>query len=239
MMRPVLVLAGGFGTRLKSVVPDLPKPLADVSGKPFLWWLLRHLENEGAKNVYLSVGYLHEYIQDFFGSSFNQMNLHYIVETEPLGTGGAILNACQQIPEHEILVLNGDTLAIVDLNEFIDFSTSYTSKLFMAVGKVKDASRYGTVIINENNRITGFSEKGNASDGLINAGIYLINKTIFSELDLPAKFSFEVDLLSKHNAQLNIIGYDKVSDFIDIGIPDDYVLAQNKVPLMVNIYEGK
>ncbi|MEZ0318305.1 MAG: nucleotidyltransferase family protein [Methylophilaceae bacterium] len=234
MMRPFLILAGGFGTRLKSVVPDLPKPLADINGKPFLWWLLRQLENEGAQDVYLSVGYMHEHIQNFFGPKFNKVNLHYIIETEPLGTGGAILNACQQIQEDGIVVLNGDTLALASLNQFIKFASDYSSKLFLAVVKVEDASRYGTVIINENNQITGFAEKGKAGPGLINAGIYLLDKSLFADYDLPQKFSFEADLLMKHLNQLNLIAYDQVSDFIDIGIPEDYAIAQQKVPAMVN-----
>lgn len=233
-MRPFLILAGGFGTRLKSVVPDLPKPLADINGKPFLWWLLRQLENEGAQDVYLSVGYMHEHIQNFFGPKFNKVNLHYIIETEPLGTGGAILNACQQIQEDGIVVLNGDTLALASLNQFIKFASDYSSKLFLAVVKVEDASRYGTVIINENNQITGFAEKGKAGPGLINAGIYLLDKSLFADYDLPQKFSFEADLLMKHLNQLNLIAYDQVSDFIDIGIPEDYAIAQQKVPAMVN-----
>lgn len=234
MIKPVLILAGGFGTRLKSVVPDLPKPLADINGKPFLWWLLRQLENEGAKDVYLSVGYLHEQIQSYFGPKFNQVNLHYIIETEPLGTGGAILNACQQIPEEGIVILNGDTLALADLNQFIKFASDYSSKLFMAVVKVEDASRYGTVIINEAQQITGFAEKGKNGPGQINAGIYLLDKSLFNNFDLPQKFSFETDLLAKHLEQINLIAYDQVTDFIDIGIPEDYAIAQQKVPAMVN-----
>lgn len=234
MMRPILILAGGFGTRLKSVLPDLPKPLADVNGKPFLWWLLCHLESEGAQDVYLSVGYMHEHIQDFFGQKFNQINLHYIIETEPLGTGGAILNACQQIPEEEILVLNGDTLALANLKKFIIFASAYQSKLFMAVTKVPDASRYGTIIKNEHNQIIGFAEKGKAGTGLINAGIYLVDKNLFNSFELPHKFSFEVDVLIKYLTQLNLIAYDQVTDFIDIGIPEDYTIAQQKIPAMVN-----
>lgn len=233
MMRPVLILAGGFGTRLKSIVPDLPKPLADVNGKPFLWWLLRHLENEGVKDVYLSVGYLHEHIQSYFGDKFNGINLHYIIETEPLGTGGAILNASQQIPEQEIIILNGDTLATTNLSKFIDFASQHTSKLFLAVAKVNDASRYGTVNINENNQITGFAEKGKTGVGLINAGIYLFDKSLFNAFDLPHKFSFETEILMKHFDELNLIAYDQVIDFIDIGIPEDYAIAQQKVPAMV------
>ena len=233
MMPPVLILAGGFGTRLKSVVPDLPKPLADINGKPFLWWLLQQLENQGVTNVYLSVGYMHEHIEHYFGAKFNQVNLHYIVETEPLGTGGAILNACSQIPETQILVLNGDTLAATDLNDFVTYSTKYSSKLYLAIAKVADAGRYGTVIIN-NNQITGFAEKGKTGEGLINAGIYLLNKTLFEDFDLPQKFSFETDILMKHISTLNLIAYSQVTDFIDIGIPDDYALAQIKVPAMVS-----
>ena len=232
MMHPVLILAGGFGTRLKSVVPDLPKPLADVNGKPFLWWLLQELENQGAKDVYLSVGYMHEHIQSYFGPKYNQVNLHYIIETEPLGTGGAILNACKQIPDQEVLILNGDTLAKTDLNGFAQFSRSYSSKLFLAIAKVADAGRYGTVIL-KGNQITGFAEKGKTGEGLINAGIYLLNKTLFDDFDLPQKFSFETEILMKHINSLNLIAYDQVSDFIDIGIPEDYALAQEKVPNMV------
>jgi D-glycero-alpha-D-manno-heptose 1-phosphate guanylyltransferase len=233
-MLPALILAGGFGTRLKSAVLDLPKPLADVNGKPFLWWLLNHLENEGIKNVYLSVGYLHEHIQNFFGQKFNHMNLYYIVETEPLGTGGAIKNACQQIPDQQLLVLNGDTLAIADLNQFIDFASAYQSKVFMAVAEVQNASRFGTVIKNKNNQITCFAEKEKTGLGLINAGIYLIDKSIFDQFQLPHKFSFEVEFLAKYINQLNLIAYDKVTDFIDIGIPEDYALSQQKVPAMIN-----
>lgn len=234
MMNPVLILAGGFGTRLKSVVPDLPKPLADINGKPFLWWLLCHLENEGVKEVYLSVGYLHAQIQQFFGHQFNQLNLHYIIENEPLGTGGAIKNACKQIPSNEILILNGDTLAICSLRNFFTASEQYASKLMLAVAKVNDASRYGTVIINNHHQIIGFAEKGKIGPGLINAGIYLLNQSIFDCFDLPDKFSFESDLLTKHLNQLNLIAYDEVTDFIDIGIPEDFKLAQHKVPSMIN-----
>lgn len=234
MINPALILAGGFGTRLKSVVPDLPKPLADINGKPFLWWLLRHLENEGVKDVYLSVGYLHEHIQNYFGAKFNQLNLYYIIENEPLGTGGAIKNACKLIPAQQILILNGDTLAICNLQRFLTSSLQHSSKLFLAVAKVNNASRYGTVIINEQKLITGFAEKGKIGAGLINAGIYLLDKSVFDAFDLPEKFSFESDLLVKHLNQLNIIAYDQVTDFIDIGIPEDFALAQQKVPSMIN-----
>src|SRR5450830_204224 len=234
MMKPILVLAGGFGTRLKSVVPDLPKPLADVNGKPFLWWLLKHLENQGATDIYLSVGYLHEKIQEYFGQKYNAINLHYIVETEPLGTGGAITNAAQHIPENKFLVLNGDTLAMLDLNKFIDHAEKHSSKLSIAVVKVEDATRYGTVIIDDNSHITGFAEKGQSGLGKINAGIYLIDKTIFNEYEIPTKFSFETDFMGKYIKSLNLLAYDQLTDFIDIGIPEDYAASQQKVPAMVN-----
>jgi|SRR5450830_722997 len=234
MMKPVLVLAGGFGTRLKSVVPDLPKPLADVNGRPFLWWLLKHLENQGASDVYLSVGYLHEKIQSYFGHKYNDINLHYIIETEPLGTGGAITNAAQYILGNTFLVLNGDTLAMLDIKKMIADAEEHASKLSIAVVKVEDATRYGTVIIDENNRITGFAEKGQSGLGKINAGIYLIDKSIFNEYEIPRKFSFETDFLAKYIKTLNLLAYDQLTDFIDIGIPEDYAASQQKVPAMVN-----
>ena len=232
-MIPVLILAGGLGTRLKSVVPNLPKPLADINGKPFLWWLLTHLENEGAKDIYLSVGYLHEHIQVYFGKKFNQLTLHYIIEKEPLGTGGAIKNACKLIPQEKLLILNGDTLALFNLRNFIKFSEEYRSQLFLSVINVENASRYGTVLVNDNNQITDFIEKGKTGDGLINAGIYLLNKSVFNLIDLPEKFSFESDFLAEHIHKLNLIAYNQVSDFIDIGIPEDLSIAQKKIPAMI------
>lgn len=231
---PVLILAGGMGTRLKSVVPDLPKPLADVNGKPFLWWLLNELAAQGVQEVYLSVGYLHEKIKAFFGDQFKQIKISYIVETEPLGTGGAILKACQAIPGQQVMIFNGDTFATLDISRYLQFShANGDRKLFLAVHHIPDSTRYGTVRVNDVGVLTDFLEKGSAGEGLINAGVYLLDKQVFSHFELPAKFSFETDFLAKYCKQLNITVYDGVSDFIDIGIPSDYQLAQSKIPAMV------
>lgn len=238
MSIPVLILAGGMGTRLKSVVPDLPKPLADVSGKPFLWWLLSELSEQGITEVYLSVGYLHEHIQEFFGDQFQEIKINYVIEAEPLGTGGAIFRACKVIPDNKIMVMNGDTFASVDLAAYIQFSQeSPNTQVCLATYKIADSTRYGTVKVNDSNVLTEFLEKGNEGEGLINAGVYILDKTVLKKYALPEKFSFETDFLTKHCQDLNIRAYKDVTDFIDIGIPSDYQLAQTKIPSMVNYVE--
>lgn len=235
---PVLILAGGMGTRLKSVVPDLPKPLADINGKPFLWWLLSELSAQGVSEVYLSVGYLHEKIRAFFGESFKQIKINYIIETEPLGTGGAILKACQSIPHPRVMIFNGDTFATINTIDYLKFSENHPAeRICLAIHHIPDSTRYGTVNVSEKGVLTEFLEKGSQGEGLINAGVYLLDKSIFDGFDLPEKFSFETDFLAKYCHQLNILVYDGVTDFIDIGIPEDYQLAQTKIPAMVKYIE--
>jgi D-glycero-alpha-D-manno-heptose 1-phosphate guanylyltransferase len=238
MSIPVLILAGGMGTRLKSVVPDLPKPLADISGKPFLWWLLNELSKQGITEVYLSVGYLHEHIQEFFGDQFQKIKIKYVIESEPLGTGGAINKACQAIPDSRIMIMNGDTFASIDLTAYIQFAAeSPEVQVFLATYKISDSNRYGTVKVSASNVLTEFLEKGNVGEGLINAGVYILDKKVFKQYNLPEKFSFETDFLTKYCSDLNILAYQDVTDFIDIGIPSDYQLAQTKIPSMVNPLE--
>lgn len=233
-MKAILVLAGGLGTRLRSVVGDMPKPLADVAGKPFLWWLLRQLELQGAGDVYLSVGYRHETIRSYFGDRFGGMRLHYVVEEEPLGTGGAVLKAITQMPGEEILILNGDTLAVVNLNSLLFEAEASGADVVLAVAEVADAARYGTVEMEPGSRcIKAFLEKGRVGAGAINAGVYVLRKSALTELPLPAKFSFEQDFLGRYIDALHLIGYAGVTDFIDIGIPEDYQAAQTKVPRLV------
>jgi len=238
MSIPVLILAGGMGTRLKSVVPDLPKPLANISGKPFLWWLLKELSEQGITEVYLSVGYLHEQIQEFFGDHFQKIKINYVIETEPLGTGGAINKACKVINQNRVMIMNGDTFASINLAAYVQFAEKNPNqKVLLATYKITDSSRYGTVIVNESNVLTNFLEKGNTGEGLINAGVYILDKTVFEEYELPEKFSFETDFLAKYCSYLNIHAYGNVTDFIDIGIPSDYQLAQTKIPSMVSHIE--
>jgi D-glycero-alpha-D-manno-heptose 1-phosphate guanylyltransferase len=233
-MIPAIVLAGGFGTRLRSVVPDLPKPMAEVAGKPFLWWVLRRLEQQGIGDVYLSVGYKREVIEAYFGAKFGALNVHYVVEDEPLGTGGAIAKAFDAIGGEEAFVLNGDTMTIVEFAE-LRSATASDVDLAMAVAKLDDVARYGAVDFDATSvrRVTAFREKGQTGAGFINAGVYLVKRDALKRYALPEKFSFEQDFLHAHLAELRVSAVPAVSQLIDIGVPDDYALAQTLVPKMV------
>lgn len=234
MMEPALILAGGFGTRLRSVVGDsVPKPMAPVAGRPFLHWLLHMLARQGVRQTWLSVGYLADNIRTALGDHFEGMDLHYVVEIEPLGTGGAIALAARHIQTERFLVLNGDTLAAMDLRAFVVRARADAADVSIALAQTQVASRYGTVqFIATDHRVTGFSEKGSGS-GWINAGVYMVRGAALGRQGLAERFSFEQDLLAERLHELDVRAWPHVLDFIDIGVPADYALAQHKVPAML------
>lgn len=224
----VIILAGGFGTRLQCVVPDLPKPMASIQGRPFLAILLDALIAAGFTSAILAVGYRYEAISDYFGENYNSLSLAYSIETEPLGTGGAIALALKQIAGSHCFVVNGDTFLELDYKVMLASHLEEKSILTVAVLKVPDASRYGALDI-EGKRIRGFFEKGRSGPGTINGGIYLISSDLISRYNLPASFSFETDLLMPHVRQLRPLAFPTEGLFIDIGVPEDYLRAQNLI----------
>ena len=226
-----IVLAGGEGRRLRAVVSDLPKPMANVSGRPFLWWLLTRLAQQRVRRIILSVGYKADAIQNYFGNVFSGAELAYSVETEPLGTGGAIRLALEQAREMQVIVLNGDTYADVDLRGLSEKFESSGTDLAVTVTHVNDVARYGGVVIDQKtDTIVGFNEKQCSAAGYINAGIYCLRRDIFTRYSVPAKFSFERDFLAKQLAVLRPVAFAGVRAFIDIGVPADYALAQTVIP---------
>lgn len=228
--KEAVILAGGFGTRLQSVVKELPKPMAPVNGRPFLTYILDYLIDYNYTKVVLSVGYLHEKIEDYFGAQYKTLNIQYAVETEPLGTGGGIAYALSFCKNENILVLNGDTLFKADFSALEEFHTRCGSQLSIVLRHVADTSRYGRVNTDSIGRILSFTEKKAASgEGLINGGIYLINKNLIQSLNLPQKFSFEKDVMEKHVATKPLFGIESDGYFIDIGIPEDYARAQREL----------
>lgn len=230
MERSVIILAGGFGTRLQGVVKDLPKPMAPVNGKPFLSYLLDYLVDYGCTKAVLSVGYLHEKIHDFFGNSYKSIAIDYAVETEPLGTGGAIAFAMQKCPDDDVLVLNGDTMFRADLAAFEAFHRNKGGLFSMVLRQMPDVSRYGNVLTDSNDRITLFAEKNTATgEGFINGGTYMINRQLFKKYPTQQKFSFEKDLMEKVFHTEPLFGYKSDAYFIDIGIPEDYARAQSEL----------
>jgi D-glycero-alpha-D-manno-heptose 1-phosphate guanylyltransferase len=229
MITTAIILAGGFGTRLQSVVSDLPKPMAPINGEPFLNYQLNYLKQYGIKNVILSVGYLSDKIKDFYGSNFNGLQIDYVAEESPLGTGGGIRLALEKCHDDLALVLNGDSFFDVDLTKFYNLHIEKRSQISLALRKVKDAARYGTIETNKEYKIISFKEKsGVSSEGTINGGVYILDKTIFLRSTPPlSNFSIEKDFFEKQLTLFTINGFEFEGYFIDIGIPEDYLKAQN------------
>ena len=227
MEKEAIILAGGFGTRLRGVIKDLPKPMAPVNGRPFLTYILDYLIDYQYTKVVLSVGYLHEKIKEFFGTQYKSLEIDYAVETEPLGTGGGILFAMSKCETDNVLVINGDTMFKVDLDAFEQFHQDKEGLLSIVLREVEDVSRYGSVVMDSDNRITLFAEKQLSSGrGYINGGVYLIHRDLFAKYPQPEKFSFERDLMTQFYTQEPFYAMPSDGYFIDIGIPEDYARAQ-------------
>lgn len=227
--KEAIILAGGLGTRLQSEVKDLPKPMAPVAGKPFLEYLLAYLKRFGFTRVVISTGYLSEKITTYFGSSYEGMKLLYAKEEKPLGTGGALKFALSLCEEQHVLVLNGDSFFDLDLLEFQLFHLHYSPMFSLAVRKVENAARYGTIEVEED-EIRAFKEKtGDEQPGIINAGIYYVDNYFFLE-NCPEQetFSLEKDFFEKNVQNFGFAAYLSEGYFIDIGIPEDYQRAQNE-----------
>lgn len=224
-----VVLAGGRGTRLRAEVPDLPKPMAPVAGRPFLAWVLDHLATQGVRRAVLAVGYRHEAIRDHFGDRYGAMHLAYAVEPRPLGTGGALRAALARCATDPVLVVNGDTLFTIDLGALVAHHRAAGRLLTLALYHAPDTARYGRVAVTHG-FVTGFEEKGPTGPGLgaglINAGVYVVSARLFDGLAVPAAFSFEEDFLAPRVAALAPAAHAAVGYFIDIGIPDDYRRAR-------------
>lgn len=231
-----VVLVGGLGTRLRSLVSDVPKPMALINGVPFLDILLtRLLQQPAVERVVLAVGYKREAVQAYFGAQKLGRPIIYAVETEPLGTGGGILNAVSHIQSgdisSEVLVLNGDTLFDVDVAAMLKQHRQQQADITLALKPMTNFERYGTVEL-DGARIVGFQEKQYRASGCINGGVYLIDKRLFEKVafaTLPRKFSFETDMLERYCRQLRIYGFSSEGYFIDIGIPADYQRAQKEL----------
>lgn len=224
-----VVLAGGLGTRLRETVPNLPKPMAPVAGRPFLEYLLDHLIAGGINEMILSVGYRAESIEAHFGHRYRGATLRYAIEDEPLGTGGAIVHALRGEGPDPVLVLNGDTFLNIDVGALIRWYQSAPSQVAMVLRETPDVSRYGAVMLTGDS-VTGFAEKGKTGPGLINAGLYVVMPEVLAAPGLPETFSFEADILQRHCDTLRPRAYVTDAYFIDIGVPEDFSRAQRELP---------
>lgn len=229
-IKTAIVLAGGLGTRLQQVVSDVPKCLAPIAGKPFLHYLLLGLQRQGIEHVIFSLGHKHELVIDFLNASQICKSWSAVVESEPLGTGGAIRLAAASCFDSTALVVNGDTWFDVDLEAFAKAHAVHQSKFSLALKPMVAFDRYGTVEIDAAGWITAFREKSHCAEGLISGGVYAIEVAAFLQETAEGKFSVEQDFFQPRAGTQYLLGVPQPGYFIDIGIPTDYDRANQELP---------
>lgn len=224
----VVILCGGLGTRLRSVVSDRPKVLANIREKTFLDILIDDITKQGFQNIILCVGYLRNQIKNHFKYD-KDYNITFSEEDEPLGTGGALKKAKLLIKSNPFIVMNGDSFCNINFREFVEYHTTKKGILSMVLATSKTAQDFGSVTVDYSKRITSFKEKvAGREDCLINAGIYSMQKDIFFYMPNDAHFSLEYDLfpeLIDHRCY----GFIIKSELIDIGTPERYEKAINLI----------
>ena len=227
-----IILAGGLGTRLQGVIGAVPKCMAPVNGKPFLSYLFDYLNAQHCTRVILSLGYKHKTVIEWLEDQDLFFELDYIIESEPLGTGGGILAAMEECETDHVAVLNGDTLFLTDLKQQMIFHKSNDAAVTLALKEMKNFDRYGAVQANSASLITSFEEKKHQDTGYINGGAYIVSREAFIAMPFAEKFSFEQDYLEKYVKENKFFGFKSDSYFIDIGVPSDYEKAQEDLKTM-------
>ena len=218
-----IILAGGLGTRLKKAVPNLPKPMAPILNRPFLEYQMDYWVKQGINKFILSIGYLNQIVTEHFGREYQKASIDYVIEDEPLGTGGALLKASQGLKE-PFLVLNGDTFFEVDLKLLNDFHKEQSSEWTLSLFRANKSERYMGLKLADNGEILAL-ESGSSESNLFNGGVYLINPSVFDRLDKTSreKISLENDLLPNFITSGGLLyGIECIGKFIDIGLPKDY-----------------
>lgn len=253
-----VILAGGLGTRIKHLLPNIPKPMANVNGYPFLYWIILMLYKQGFNEIIISVGYLANKIIEFIKTiKLKSLNIKIIKETESLGTAGGFLNIFKTIPKNKDvdgwIVLNGDSLVLINFIDFINYCINKNALISIFGLYQKNLSRYGHLLVNNNNELLGFSEKKHNGPGLMNAGIYFFKNSIIKDLlniqhmfNCKNPLSFEHDIfptLINKQYLINIFNsklLDKNINFIDIGVPEtlkkaDCFILNNKQFFIENV----
>lgn len=223
-----IILAGGLGTRLRGTIGDYPKCMAEVNGLPFLAYVFKYLWAQGCTRAILSLGYKHEVVTQWLQAQELPFATDYVVENEPLGTGGGIQLAMKEAVADNVIVLNGDTLFLADLQRQMDEHISHHAAVTLGLKAMQHFDRYGVVNTDSKGVITSFEEKRYRETGLINAGTYIINVRSYLSKHLPVKHSFEKDYLERYTAEGHFYGCANDGYFIDIGIPEDYERAQGE-----------
>jgi len=225
------ILAGGMGTRLRPVVADRPKVLAPVHGRPYVTHLLDQLAAAGTREVVLLTGYCADQILETLGEQYTDMRLIHSPEATPLGTGGALRNALPKLTSAEVLMQNGDSWCDADLPDFFKFHRLNNADLSLVLVKADDSTRFGQVRVATDARVERFEEKIEGGSGWINAGIYLIARSLIRGIPARISVSLERDLIPRWIAKgHNIYGYRHAGRFLDIGTPASYAAAEEFIP---------
>lgn len=221
---PVIILAGGFGTRLRTVVGELPKVLAPVCGRPFLEYLFNDLLNSGFNNIILSLHYKAEQIIKFlkeYEHAHSKIKLQYVIEPKPMGTGGALRYVVKELNLlRDLIAMNGDTYA--PGAALTVARNSKQGRISMGVLEVEETERFGTVVLNENGAIGNMLEKDATSGShMINCGVYRLNGACLMSIQNDV-FSLERDFFPRLALRGELQSVTVNSEFIDIGVPEDY-----------------
>lgn len=231
MITEAIILAGGLGTRLQSAVPQLPKCMAPVAGKPFIDYVLHYLQRQGVTHFILALGYRSQAIEQHVQQQFGSWDISFSVEEEPLGTGGAIAKAARLVRGKYALVTNGDTLYEVMLPSTLPLLENETAECILFLKPMQNVDRYGAVQTDDTGLITAFREKQFFAKGQINGGLYALNVPAFLQHPFPPKFSFEKDYLEAGVQRNKFYGLQNDTYFIDIGIPEDFERAGRELAL--------
>lgn len=229
----VIILAGGLGTRLRAVVPDLPKPMAPIRGRPFLEHQMDFCIAQGASRFILSVGYKKELIESHFGERYKACEISYARESQPLGTGGGLLLALAQAKSETVLAVNGDTFFDVSFTALAERHQIAGASATLALRRIAHNDRYGEVLLDAQSIITQFTSEPSGELGLINGGVYLLNRAALLDLGWHPGDAVGLEqemfpaLLQRTRTMAGLIS-DGV--FIDIGVPQDYERAANILP---------
>lgn len=227
-IKEAIILAGGLGTRLRPAVSDLPKCLAPVGGRPFIKYVTDHFRREGIERFIFALGYKSAYFHNFFQAEFPDGGYVISQEEEPLGTGGAIRQACDRVEGETVLILNGDTFFRIALEELADLHAAKGAECTLCLKPMRDFDRFGVVELMDDGRVSRFREKQYYPSGLINGGVYALEKEALRRDEWPNVFSFEKDYLEAGRAK-RLYGLVQDHYFVDIGIPEDYRRVQQEI----------
>ncbi len=222
-----IILAGGLGTRLRGVVPNKQKVMVEIMGRPFLTYLLDQLLDCNFQNVIFCTGYMSNKIEEKLGQNYKSLRLNYSKEKEPLGTGGALRLALRHINTEFLLVMNGDSFVNIELIKYLNWFFKVYRETTLLIVKKPDTRRYGEIDLSDDERILAFHEKGTEKKaGWINAGIYIIKKSLLASIPDHKPFSLEYDLFPQLVSK-ELYGFRCFAEFIDIGTPESYAIAKH------------